>query len=46
MDALKELDLRAVKSATIRFDPELFWLPRRGLRRGPSGGPDHGSLPA
>jgi hypothetical protein len=46
MDALKELDLRAVESATIRFDPELFWWPRRGLRRGPSGGSDHGSLPA
>ncbi|MGA3007967.1 MAG: hypothetical protein ABSE59_08755 [Opitutaceae bacterium] len=46
MDALKELDLRAVKSAAIRFDPELFWLPRRGLRRGPRGGPDRGSLPA
>jgi hypothetical protein len=46
MDALKELDLRALQSATIRFDPGLFWLPRRGLRRGPIGGPDHGSLPA
>jgi hypothetical protein len=46
MDALKELDLRAVKSSTIRFDPELFWLPRRGLRRQPSGGSNHGSLPA
>ena len=46
MDALKELDLRAAESATIRFDPELFWWPRRGLRRGPSGGSDHGSLPA
>ncbi len=46
MDALKELDLRAAKSAPIRFDPELFWWPRRGLQRGPSGGPDRGSLPA
>ena len=46
MDALKELDLRAAESATIRFDPELFRWPRRGLRRGPSGGSDHGSLPA
>jgi hypothetical protein len=46
MDALKELDLRAARSATIRSDPELFWWPRRGLRREPSGGSDHGSLPA
>lgn len=46
MDALKELDLRAARSAAIRFDPELFWLPRRGMRRGPGGGQDHGSTPA
>lgn len=46
MDALKELDLWAAKSAPIRFDPELFWWPRRGLKRGPSGGADRGSLPA
>ena len=43
MDALKELDLRAAVSATIRFDPELFWWPRQGLRRRSSGGSDHGS---
>lgn len=42
MDALKELDLLAARSASIRFDPELFWWPRRGLRRRPSGGPDRG----
>ncbi len=46
MDALKELDLRAANSATVRFHPELWWWPRRGLRSGPSGGPDHGSMSA
>lgn len=46
MDALKQLDLQAARSATIRLDPELFWWPRRGLRSGPSGGPDRGPLPA
>jgi hypothetical protein len=46
MDALKELDLRAAQSPLVRFDPELFWWPRRGLRSGPNGGPDRGSLSA
>jgi hypothetical protein len=35
IDALKELDLRATESAPVRFDPELFWWPRRGLQGGP-----------
>lgn len=46
MDALKELDLRAARSAPVRFDPDLFWQPRRGLRCGPAGGPDRGSSTA
>jgi hypothetical protein len=45
MDALKELDHRAAACATIRFDPELFWWSRRGLRRGPGRGSDHGPMP-
>ena len=45
MDALKELDLRAVNSATIRFDFEVFWRSRRGLLGGLSGS-DRGSRPA
>ena len=46
MDALKELDLPAAESPPIRFDPELFWWPRRGLQRGPGGGPDRGTRTA
>jgi hypothetical protein len=45
MDALKELDLQAARSPAIRFDPDLFWWPRRGLRREPGGGPDRGCEP-
>lgn len=43
MDALKELDLQAVHSATMQFKPELFWQPRRGLQRGSGGRSDRGS---
>ncbi|WP_294535327.1 hypothetical protein [uncultured Rhodoblastus sp.] len=46
MDALKQLDAQAAGSAPVRFDPELFWWPRRGLRGGEGGGPNHGSTAA
>ena len=46
MDALKELDVRAAESAPVRFDPELFWWPRRGLQGGAGGGPERGSRTA
>jgi hypothetical protein len=45
MDALRKLDLRAVNSATNRFDSELFWQSRRGLLGG-SRRSDRGSRPA
>ncbi len=43
MDALKELDLRAARSAPTRVDPDIFWWPRRGLQMGSGGGSDFGS---
>jgi hypothetical protein len=46
MDALKELDLQASRAGLIRFDPDLFWWPRRGLQGGSGGGPDRGSRAA
>jgi hypothetical protein len=46
MDALKELDLLAAKSDRIRFDPEMFWWPRRGLQCGSGAGSDRASRPA
>lgn len=46
MDALKELDLQAAKSVTMRFKPDLFWESRRGLRRGSGGRSDRGPQPA
>jgi hypothetical protein len=45
MDALRELDLRATKSAPTRIDHEIFWWPRRGLQTGSGGGSDFGSRP-
>jgi hypothetical protein len=46
MDALKALDLQAARAGQVRFDPDLFWWPRRGLQGGSGGGPDRGSRPA
>jgi hypothetical protein len=46
MDALKKLDLQAANSATIRFKPDLFWEPRRGLQRRSGRRPERGSQPA
>lgn len=42
MDALKELDLQAANSPTMRFRSNLFWEPRRGLQRGSGGRSDRG----
>lgn len=46
MDALGKLDRRAAAAGHIRFDPDLFWWPRRGLQGGSGGGPDRGSRTA
>lgn len=40
MDALRTLDWQAANSAPTRCDAELFWWPRRGLRRR-DGAADH-----